>query len=564
MDQEIPIPEVKPEVTFVYDLIREILAGKMRVPKFQRQFVWKRVQMLDLLGSIRLQYPIGSVLVWETDVSVASSDWVGPIHIPPAIHKPASYVLDGQQRLSTLVGVLQKPSPEYSSQCDSDDLDRWRVWFNAKNEGFEHIKNDNEIEAWHFPLWKLLDTVEFLSECKRILDSGDPSAVDYVSTIQMLSRTFQSYRLPIIRIKNTGLSQAVEIFARLNSKGQKMSADQMVSALSYSVDQNGKPTFNLADKIDELIGLLDDVGFGEIDRNVVLRSFLAALEEDIYRTDWTRLADVKRTELSKGLPGVILQTGDALELGAKFLHTMGVRTNRLLPYAMQLVVLGAFFLKCPSPTIEQKAFLRRWFWVSSFTCRFASSNPSKDNALVAEFRDEVSQTKSPTSLKNMRLDGAAEPFPATFDMRSARARTLLLVLLSLKPKDKRGEEIPEPWKRISEHGTNSIGYIFATVGNKELASSPANRILRIDLENRSQAKAWLLELKNEPEDIRNKILESHCIPITAFQALLENNAEEFLRQRRDYMIQMEKPFMKNEGVTEPLSQESKLPAIDND
>lgn len=183
---------------------------------------------------------------------------------------------------------------------------------------------------------------------------------------------------------------------------------------------------------------------------------------------------------------------------------------------------------------------------------------------MAEFRDEVSQTNNPVSLKNMRLDGAAEPFPATFDMRSARVRTLLLVLLSLKPKDIYGREIPEPWKRISEHGTNSIGYIFATVSDKELASNPANRILRIDMGNRSQAKAWLLELNNESEDVRNKVLESHCIPVTAFQSLLENDAEEFLRQRRDYMMQKEKTFRETEKVTEPLSQEAKLPAIDND
>ncbi len=561
MDQEISIPEVKPEVVFVYELIREILDGKMRVPNFQRRFVWKREKMLDLLDSIRLQYPIGSILVWDADDSVASSEWVGPIHIPPAKQKPASYVLDGQQRLSTLVGVLQKRSEDYLSQPNLNDPGRWEVWFNAKNKTFEHI-TDRDI--WHFPLWKLLDTVEFLNECQSILDSKDPSAREYVNAIQLLSRTFQSYKLPVIRIKKTGLSQAVEIFARLNSTGQKMSADQMVSALSYGVDQEGKPTFNLADKIDELIGRLDDQGFGEIDRNVVLRSFLAALEVDIYRTDWTKLADTKRTGFSKELPGIIVPTGDALERGATFLHTMGVRTNRLLPYAMQLVVLGAFFLKCPSPTIKQKEFLRRWFWVSSFTCRFASGNPSKNNALVAEFRDEVSQMNHPTSLKNMRLDGAAEPFPATFDMRSARVRALLLVLLSLKPKDNQGVEIPEPWKQISEHGPNSIGNIFATVDDKYLASSPANRILRIDMKNRSLAKAWLLELQNASEDIRNKVLESHCIPKAAFPALINNNPDEFLRQRLEHMKQIERPFMREECVTEPLSQESKSPAIDND
>jgi hypothetical protein len=266
----------------------------------------------------------------------------------------------------------------------------------------------------------------------------------------------------------------------------------MVSALSYGENPDGTTTFNLAEKIDELVGRLDDLGFGGIDRIVVLRCLLAKLETDIYRTDWTRLADATRNELRERLPAVIEETGDALERAVRFLHELGVRSHRLLPYAMQLVVMCAFFLKCVSPTNEQRIFLRKWFWISSFTGRFSSSNPSRDGYLVAEFRDDVSQIAQPISLENMRLDVPAEPFPSTFDMRSARARTLLLVLLSLKPRASNNEEIPEPWKRVAEHGPNAIGYLLATVSSKELKSSPANRILRIDTaQRRSQAKNWL-------------------------------------------------------------------------
>ena len=43
----------------------------------------------------------------------------------------------------------------------------------------------------------------------------------------------------MIRIRRTSLSEAVEIFARLNSKGQAMTADQMVSALMYRRARSG-------------------------------------------------------------------------------------------------------------------------------------------------------------------------------------------------------------------------------------------------------------------------------------------------------------------------------------
>ena len=53
MDNDNTIAEVKPEVSFLFELIREVVAGRVRIPIFQRPYVWRREQMLDLLDSIR-------------------------------------------------------------------------------------------------------------------------------------------------------------------------------------------------------------------------------------------------------------------------------------------------------------------------------------------------------------------------------------------------------------------------------------------------------------------------------------------------------------------------------
>ncbi|MCI5147239.1 MAG: DUF262 domain-containing protein, partial [Candidatus Electrothrix sp. AR3] len=58
--------------------------------------------MIDLLDSIRLRYPIGSLLVWDTDEGLGSSPTIGHIVVPKAAGGVYSYVLDGHQRLSTL------------------------------------------------------------------------------------------------------------------------------------------------------------------------------------------------------------------------------------------------------------------------------------------------------------------------------------------------------------------------------------------------------------------------------------------------------------------------------
>ncbi len=564
MEQEALMAEVKPEVVFFYELIREVLVGNVRIPKFQRPFVWRPDQMLDLLTSIRLQYPIGSLLLWDTDLPITSSESIGLIQVGACKPGVTSYVLDGQQRLSTLVCALQMPEIAKEGNVVIPDLNRWCIWFNAESKTFEHHKADELPKDWHFPLWKLMDTVAFLEECSRILQSGHASAKIFVANIQALTRTFSSYKIPVIRLKNTNLAQAVDIFSRLNSKGQKISPDQMAAALSYR-ENNGQPAFNLSEKIDKLIEKLAKHGFGELDRAVVLRTVLATMEVDIYSKDWTFLTHPKPDELAMPLEKAIAQANHALLKAVKFLHSVNVKTTRLLPYAMQLLAIAAFFLKCKNPSPEQVVFLRRWFWVSSFTCRFGASNPSQNNAIVAEFRDEISKNRSPVALRNMRMDTAAEPFPADFDMRSARARTVLLMLLSLKPKDQDGKEVSEPWRQLAESGTDSIGRVFSTVPNSQLAASPANRIFQINLEKRPQAFVWLKNLEsNSNHELRKGILESHGISQEMFDMLLKGQKQAFLSKRQEHLISLERQFMTNEKVTLPLEMEAKPTSIDTE
>ncbi|AFL75327.1 DUF262 domain-containing protein [Thiocystis violascens] len=554
-------PEVKPEVVFVFELVRNVTAGKLRIPNFQRGYVWRRVQMLDLLDSIRRRYPIGSLLIWDTDEHLSSRPNIGPIPVPRGADGISSHVLDGHQRLSTLAGALMAPLNQ-SAQQDDEDPGRWEIWYNAKDEQFEHPRVGDELQPWHFPLRKLMDTISFIGECKRILHDGGDNGGHYVRKIEALLQTFNEYKLPIIRISNTELTQAVDIFARLNSKGQPMSADQMVSALMYREAPGGSPAFNLSEMIDEMLDLLDGYGFGGIDRTIVLRGLLACLEEDIYRTDWTRLVDAKRSDLLKRLPSIIEPTKAAMERAARFLNSIGVYTDRLLPYAMQLVVLAAFFRDCESPTPDQTAFLRRWFWVSSFAGWFASGNPSRVGHLVAEMRGKIARTSCPNPLlENMRMDEPAQPFPKTFDMRSARARTWLLVLLSLQPRGRDGKPVEEPWRLITEHRSNAIGYIAATVNDKDLKSSPANRILRFDPKDRSQAMSWLLKLDSS---LRAQILLSHGIPPDSWGLLETGNRDAFLNVRRDYLIQLELEHMKREGVIPPPDPTPQSAAIDTE
>ena len=96
--------EVSPEVVFLGSLVDRVAAGKIRVPRFQRAFVWKQPDLTALLDSVLRGFPIGSILVWETERIIDSNNRIGPVVIGPRPDGVVGYLLDGQQRVSTLVG----------------------------------------------------------------------------------------------------------------------------------------------------------------------------------------------------------------------------------------------------------------------------------------------------------------------------------------------------------------------------------------------------------------------------------------------------------------------------
>jgi len=91
-------------------LIEAIRKGEIKVPQFQRPFVWKAPQAFNLLDSIANNYPVGSLLLWKT-TSKLTIDWnIGDFQLPVTDDlTPTDYVLDGQQRLTVIYSCLGAP-----------------------------------------------------------------------------------------------------------------------------------------------------------------------------------------------------------------------------------------------------------------------------------------------------------------------------------------------------------------------------------------------------------------------------------------------------------------------
>ena len=485
-DKEDETPEITPQVVHLIDLLKWAREGRLRVPMFQREFVWRRQDIVDLFDSISKQYPIGTLFLWGADSMPQHRNRIGPLNLPEYKGQPW-LVLDGQQRLTTLVGVLLLGDPQWDKKLDTEDPGRWEIYFDARPDGgFSHAPSSEPRPPSYIAAPALLDTMKLFSEANRILKAEDPEVAEiWVNRAQQVARAIQGYRVPIVQFTTNNLSVAVESFSRLNKKGRSIGQDEMFSALTY--EEKG---FHLAGEIDKLQRSMVRSGFGEVDRTILLRAVLTAAGLDMYRTDWSRLGEQVKADTRQRLPDAVKEAERGLKEARTFLSELGVLNARMLPYSMQLVALCSFFGRCHEPTAAQRKLLRCWFWSSSFAGWFGTGNPTRVRRLVEELRDSISRDSSPTKLEHMDLNQPALPTPLRFDLRSARVRALLCVLLRRSPKSPDGTDLglEQAARLLFDRGPEAMRALCATVKDPDLRKSPANRILDVAPDERVRRK----------------------------------------------------------------------------
>ena len=537
--------EVVPEVVFLGKLVELVAAGKIRVPRFQRAFVWKQHDLNALLDSVLRGFPIGSILVWDTDENIESTPRIGPVEISPRPEGMVGYLLDGQQRVSTLAGTLR-----LTDDMDSivDQID-WRVYYDLDDQVFiDHRKLTKGSAPRCFPVRSLLNTAEFFEACRQIQRKVDDEhrAQRWLDEADRLSSAFRNYQLPLIHIREADLESAVTVFARLNLTGCKMAADELVSALTY---QEGE--FHLTSMLNEFKAELKKKGFGSLNRVFLLRSVLAALELDIYAKDWADL--MVKPEVRERLPEGFDAATQGIKFALKMLQGLGVTSDRLLPYGLQLVLIGEFHRICPQPAAGTVELLRRWFWVTSFTGWFGGVNTAQAKRALEEIRN-LAKGESET-FNVVDLDMPAQPFPDRFDARSARARAFLLYLASLRPRSLSGGADLDPGPLLSLLGTDAVGYVWSNPDPPELVSSPANRLF-VDEDHVGQALGALAQL--DDEELR-RLLPTHGFPIDCIDRLRNDDRPGLIAARLSTLIDGERAFMDQRRVGRPT--ELMAPAI---
>ncbi|MEK8109786.1 DUF262 domain-containing protein [Micromonospora sp. M12] len=403
----------------VDDLLTDIGRGRVRVPAFQRPFVWRPGQMLELFDSIERGYPIGSLLVWQTDEEVRSLDHIGGMPIPACCRQ---FYLLHPRRAPARVHLVRGAAAQLSSRADQAEQDWiWRIYRDLRHdplvpERYRHYRPEGHPPSHLLPLAAVMRTMDFLGHFRRVeLQTKDPRQVEeLIREAEAVAQRIKSYKLTLVRLQGASLDQAVNVYSRLNRTGTRMDPDQMVSALTYK-----HARASLADRIDEIVTSIAETGFGELPRIAVFRAMLAvAGETDILSPRW----DVVARDLQNRLHNSIPDTERAVGLAVRFLQTkIGLPLARLLPYSHQLVLLATFFHHTPEPTTAQVDMLRTWFWVTSWTSAFGGATSTLLRRALQDVRGyALGSGVLPIS------DVGVQPMPDAFNLNSARTKAYVI------------------------------------------------------------------------------------------------------------------------------------------
>ncbi len=348
-------PKAEPER--LSRLVERVNAGEIKIPKFQRGFVWQKQDVIELLESILQGYPIGSLLFWRTEQKLKKERDIHGFALPPTPDKyPTNYVLDGQQRLTTIYGVLS-----YKGNTDQPHI--LSVIYDLRKKELRHRQSTDG--QWCLPLNIMFDFARFNQFQQSLTSLSDAEELN--NEALRVNETFREYQVPVVTLTERTLDEVCPIFERINSTGKKLTVYDLMVAATFSED------FDLNDEVQTLATSLEPENF-YIDGDTILRTLATLREKSTKKKAILALRNIPKSELHENLKTM----RKSIEKAIDFLRTeVGVASSTFLPYEAQLLVLiKVFSLQKGQLTPNQRAVLHNWFWLSSFHERYRGASDS--------------------------------------------------------------------------------------------------------------------------------------------------------------------------------------------
>jgi hypothetical protein len=408
------------DIITIRDILDQVHRGQIRIPAFQRGFVWEPDRVAYLMDSIFKCYPFGSLLFWRTREKLRIERDLGPFELPePKADYPVDYVLDGQQRITSIFGVFQT---DLTMKSDTNWFD---VYFDlkadkgAQDTQFVAISESEFDSTRHFPLKTLFDTVAYRTATKSLEDN-------VALQVDQMQAVFKETRIPVQFSYTEDRATVAIIFERINRQGVELDTLQLLSAWTWSEE------FALQQQFSDLADELAPFGFKAVgdDTTLLLRCCSAVLMGDASPDALVALNGAKVREEFDAILNGVKYAVDYLRMNFK------AESLANLPFSTMLIPLSVFFAVPGNKEVkysdEQRRVINRWFWRSAFSRRYSSGVIRNLNIDIAEINKLKCGETTTLGEFNVAID-ARFFISNDFGIGNVNTKTFILMLAQFAP-----------------------------------------------------------------------------------------------------------------------------------
>ena len=503
------------------------------IPEIQRDFVWTKAKIIELLDSIKKHYPIGSFLICKVPAKMAKH--IRESTVLPKFNsnnKECYIVIDGQQRLSVLYSILNEKKI-LDTRRYNEGIDFSEICLSPKQDKESEFDFYRTHENSHIKLHDILNERLNLglnkSKQKRIKDCRN---------------AFKTYSFPFIFISGYDEPKMREAFIRLNKGGTSLSTEDKIFAMSYHKDTDFRRHCKAV--LHDLKG-----GFDNFD----IKHFIKSIAADLDVKDFVSSASLNNfakkiknprnnlhIEYKKQNPKIF----HSIKLAADFLMQR-FKHSSYIPYPAMLSILSIFYYHNHNrePTEKQIREIERWFWTTGFTKRYSGGNQRKNQLNDAHEMKNLAKNKnykikleSKTRIEPISIKDLAR---IKYNKSGALRDTFFCYLISKRPLNfSNGEQIPivgvsSIFNIKNDHHIFPKAILIDYFHNEDI-----NTILNICFltfgENIKikDKPPWVYLKEFEKKNNFNKVLDSHVLPYNDCilkKGSIDNKFETFKKER---------------------------------
>jgi len=521
-----------------YDaLFVDIDEGRIKIPKFQRDFVWTKEQTARLIDSIIKGFPIGTFIFWQTSEELRHFKDIGNIKLPETPPgESVKYVLDGQQRITSLYAVRKG----VIFTVEGKEVDYKDIYINLD------VSVDNEeqtVLTEKTDQFKIISVHDLLNY--QITEFIGKFSNEELEKINTYRNRLTTYDFSTIVITDYPLDVACDVFTRINTGGTELTLFEIIVAKTFDVERN----FDLSERTEKLLNSknngkdLEDANFDTLPAQTMLQCIAACLEGHIQRRVILKIKKDDFIDAWEPVTNALFNSVDWVR------SQLRIPVSDLLPYNGLMIPLTYFFYKneLKEPNEKQNLVLQQYFWWASLSSRFSAAMETKIDQDILKM-DKILKSESLSYRgEELQLDLNDLKYK-WFSTGDALCKAILCIYAFHAPKRFNSNglvHIDNSWLRLTNSKNYHHFFPRAYLRNKGIDDWKANSILNItivdDTLNKKKIKArapydYMKEFSAENKKIQ-ETMKSHLIDNLKEFGVWSDDYETFIEKRGQRVLE---------------------------